>query len=408
MIFNYKYLDQEQLKRLETYKYASIDTSPLSKYVMHPFWNSAVEFVPMSVAPNLLTLAGFACTITNAMLLVIYDYNFYASSDSHPQYSPIPPFIWLLCAINLFLAHTLDGIDGKQARRTKCTGPLGELMDHGVDSWTALFVPLSVYSLFGRDDWSFGPHRMLFVFWSVFFTFYFTHWEKYITGVLYLPWSYDISQLFLIVCSLLTYWQSYKIWKDNFLFLGPYSKIFEFILYAGVFLTMPLPLYNVYQTCKSENGRHLTFTEIIRPFAPLSHLFVASLGWAFLSRADIISQDPRVYYYTIGTIFSNISCRLIICQMSKTRCELFNGFVVLFSLVALFLLLLPGASSFELQTLRVLALVLTVAHIHYAVCVVQQMCSHFRINCLSTAKRQTESTKYHLLQNNESSPFENE
>ena len=27
--------------------------------------------------------------------------------------------------------------------------------------------------------------------------FYLTHWEKYITGVLYLPWLYDIIQLVL-------------------------------------------------------------------------------------------------------------------------------------------------------------------------------------------------------------------
>lgn len=393
MFFNYRYLDQDQLKRFETYKYASIDTSPLSKYVMHPFWNYVVEYVPMSIAPNLLTLAGFACTITNALLLFYYDYNFYASSDSFPQYSPIPSFVWIVCAVNLFLAHTLDGIDGKQARRTKCTGPLGELMDHGVDSWTAVFVPLNVYSLFGRADWSFGHHRMLFVFWSIFFTFYFTHWEKYITGVLYLPWSYDVSQLFLFMCTILTYWHTYKIWKANFLFFGPYSGVFEFILYASVFITMPMPIYAVYRTCKSDQGKNLTFTELIRPFAPLSHLFVTSIAWAFLSSNDIVAQDPRAYYYTIGTIFSNISCRLIICQMSKTRCEIMNGFVVLFSLVALSVLLLPGASTFEIQILRLLALVLTLAHIHYAVCVVQQMSSHFKINCFSTSKRETHYAK---------------
>lgn len=234
--FNYKYLSQEQLKRLDTYKYASFDTSPLSQYVMHPFWNFVVEFVPMSIAPNVLTLAGFTCTLINAILLTYYDYHFYASSDDMRDqgYNPIPSFVWLICAINLFLAHTLDGIDGKQARRTKATGPLGELMDHGVDSWTALFVPMYVYSFFGStSDFSFGPHRMFFVFWSVFLTFYITHWEKYNTGVLYLPWSYDISQLFLFGCSLVTYWCSYKAWKVTFLFTGlPCSSAFELILYC--------------------------------------------------------------------------------------------------------------------------------------------------------------------------------
>lgn len=233
--FNYKYLSQEQLKRLDTYKYAAIDTSPLSQYVMHPFWNFVVEFVPMSIAPNVLTLAGFACTIMNALLLTYYDYYFIASSDTVNKtiFTSIPSIVWLICAINLFLAHTLDGIDGKQARRTKATGPLGELMDHGVDSWTAVFVPMYVYSFFGSMDFSFGPHRMFFVFWSVFLTFYITHWEKYNTGVLYLPWSYDLSQLFLFACSLVTFSSSYKVWKSTFLFDSmPYSSAFELILYC--------------------------------------------------------------------------------------------------------------------------------------------------------------------------------
>lgn len=201
---------------------------------MHPFWDFVVNFVPMSIAPNILTLSGFAFTIANTLLLSYYDYYFFASSDDkRASYAPVPSIVWLICAINLFLAHTLDGIDGKQARRTKATGPLGELMDHGVDSWTALFVPLYVYSFFGSSDWSFGPHRMLYVFWAVFFTFYITHWEKYNTGILYLPWSYDVSQIFLFGCSIATYLQSYKIWKRPFPLIGwPCSQAFEFILYG--------------------------------------------------------------------------------------------------------------------------------------------------------------------------------
>ena len=39
------------------------------------------------------------------------------------------------------MAHTLDGIDGKQARRTGSSSPLGEMFDHGLDSWsTSLFL----------------------------------------------------------------------------------------------------------------------------------------------------------------------------------------------------------------------------------------------------------------------------
>lgn len=233
-LFDYRYLNQDQLSRLDSYKYTAIDSSPISKYIMHPFWNFVVEFVPKPIAPNVITLAGFGCTLMNALLLTYYDYHFLASSDDARTkgYTPVPQFVWLICALNLFLAHTLDGIDGKQARRTKAMGPLGELMDHGVNSWTTVFVTLQVYSFFGSADFSFGPHRMLFVLWSVFISFYFTHWEKYNTGILYLPWSYDLSQLFIFGCSLATFWDSYKIWKVTVPILGlECSHLFESILY---------------------------------------------------------------------------------------------------------------------------------------------------------------------------------
>jgi len=240
-ILEYKYLGQDQLRRLETYQYAAVDTSPISRYVMHPFWNFTVQYVPKSIAPNVLTLTGFSCTILSAVLLSYYDYHFRASSDdTRHSHDPIPRIVWLICAINLFLAHTLDGIDGKQARRTKSTGPLGELMDHGVDSWTAVFIPMYVYSFFGSSDYSYGPHRMLLIIWSVFLTFYVTHWEKYNTNVLYLPWTYDFSQVFLFICSLATYIYDYKIWKSSVPILGMnYSQVFELMLYGKYFLAVP-------------------------------------------------------------------------------------------------------------------------------------------------------------------------
>ena len=35
-------------------------------------------------------------------------------------------------AIGLWMYQSLDAIDGKQARRTGTSGPLGEMFDHGV------------------------------------------------------------------------------------------------------------------------------------------------------------------------------------------------------------------------------------------------------------------------------------
>lgn len=322
-IFSYKYLSQDQLRRLDTYKYAAIDTSPVSKYIMHPFWNFVVEFVPKNIAPNILTLSGFACTLATALLLTYYDYHFYASSDDmRDQYKTIPSIVWLICSLNLFLSHTLDGIDGKQARRTKAMGPLGELMDHGVDSWTTVFITMQVYSFFGSVDWSFGPYRMFFVFWSVFLSFYVTHWEKYNTGVLYLPWSYDFSQIFLVCCCLATYWKSYTIWKCIVPFIGlPCSQLFELILYFSIISTLPTPLYNIYTARQKGTSKYSEMQDIARPLFPVSLLFFVSIAWASFSKTDIINQDPRVYFFVVGTVFSNISVSIVSRRVTVIDCS---------------------------------------------------------------------------------------
>ncbi len=64
-----------------------------------------------------------------------YDWDYYVTSNNLGQvFKPIPPVVWLLSAIFHFSAHTLDGIDGKQARRTGSSTPLGkwELLSQGL------------------------------------------------------------------------------------------------------------------------------------------------------------------------------------------------------------------------------------------------------------------------------------
>lgn len=51
-----------------------------------------------------------------------------------------------------------------------------------------------MYSIFGRSEiYSIGVLRMYFVLWNVLINFYLSHWEKYNTGVLFLPLGYDFS-----------------------------------------------------------------------------------------------------------------------------------------------------------------------------------------------------------------------
>jgi phosphatidylglycerophosphate synthase len=109
------------------------------------------------------------------------------------------PVLIILCKLyyNIYYQCIFisDGIDGKQARRTKSSSPLGELFDHGLDSWASLFIPIAMYSIYGRGEFGVNVFRVYLVSIGVMFCFILSHWEKYITGVLFLPWGYDLSQL---------------------------------------------------------------------------------------------------------------------------------------------------------------------------------------------------------------------
>lgn len=97
--------------------------------------------------------------------------------------------------ICVFLLLCTDGVDGKQARRTNSSTPLGELFDHGLDSWACIFFVATVYSIFGRLESGVGVATLYYILWVVLFSFILSHWEKYNTGILFLPWGYDISQV---------------------------------------------------------------------------------------------------------------------------------------------------------------------------------------------------------------------
>lgn len=80
--------------------------------------------------PNLVTLTGFGFVLVNFVSLLWYN----STLDQD-----CPPWVYFSFAVGLFLYQTFDAIDGSQARRTRQSGPLGELFDHSVDALNTAF-----------------------------------------------------------------------------------------------------------------------------------------------------------------------------------------------------------------------------------------------------------------------------
>ncbi|XP_058818033.1 ethanolaminephosphotransferase 1 isoform X2 [Topomyia yanbarensis] len=383
-----KYLNEAHLRGFEKYKYNCVDTSILSVHVMHPFWNWLVQYCPRWIAPNLLTFTGFLLTVVNFFLIGYYDFGFTAAALNP---NPIPDWVWILAAINLFVAYTLDGIDGKQARRTGTSGPLGELFDHGLDSYSTLLIPLYMFSLFGIYD--LPPIRMHFVMLNAYLNFYLSHAEKYITGVMFLPWGYDFVMWGVSLTLAVTGICGPQIWQLTVFGVKP-CVIFEITLYvSGMITSHPIIIYNIYRSYRDKTGKMRPFGEAVRPMIPLLSLYAISTTWALFSRNSIVNLEPRMFFILSGTIFSNINCRLIVAQMTDTKSDLGNVLLNLM-MAATIVCVIPyrifGMSDlwveYERSILYALTSVVTIAHLHYGQGVVREMCSHFRIKCFKITK----------------------
>ncbi|KAM4689318.1 ethanolaminephosphotransferase 1-like [Discoglossus pictus] len=385
-MLNYQYVTKDQLSGFDKYKYSAVDTNPLSVYLMQHLWNKAVKIVPLWIAPNLLTLSGFLIILVNYFILSFYDWNYKASGAGQEH---IPNWVWVSAALGNFLAYALDSIDGKHARRTQSSSPLGELFDHGLDSWTASIFPLSLFSIFGYGPGAaeLSARTMYSVSCIVLFTFMLSHWEKYNTGVLFLPWAYDISQVSMTVVYILIAIFGVDAWhKPLFLHFYISEMLIAFLVGCSMLIAFPQTLYNIYIAYRQKTLLKSSLYEGLLPLVSPSLLFAILTAWAMYSPCDILQKQPRLFLWMVGVTFSNVTCRVIICQMSSTRSEVFHWLLIPLALIV-WAAVFGFLGAMEETTFFIFTACATVAHVHYGICVGRQLSEHFNIYVFSLKKR---------------------
>ena len=97
------------------------------------------------MAPNLITLAGLSLNFVTMGV-------FLASDTAYKETFPF--WAYALMAFTVLGYQTLDAVDGKQARRTNTSSPLGQLFDHGCDAMSTSIVFSFMYQglLLGRES----------------------------------------------------------------------------------------------------------------------------------------------------------------------------------------------------------------------------------------------------------------
>ncbi|KAG5490749.1 hypothetical protein JKF63_00871 [Porcisia hertigi] len=204
-----EYIPPSYLPNLKRYRYSGTDLSILSRYVLQRYWNFVVSLVPMTVAPNCITFAGFFVGMSSTVVMLYY---FICEEAQFPSWS------LYYAAFALFVYQTLDAIDGKQARRTGTGSPLGELFDHGCDAFLTPFVFLNLSLAV-----SMTPLERFWLLTLSSIGLFTTIWEQFSTGVLDLGYMSGPTEGIIINCLLFILSAVYgdSIWDVPV--VGPYE-----------------------------------------------------------------------------------------------------------------------------------------------------------------------------------------
>nr|XP_045612529.1 cholinephosphotransferase 1-like isoform X2 [Procambarus clarkii] len=432
------HLSNAQLRRLEEHKY-SCASSSLMDPMMQKWWCWLVEQISMTLAPNLITIAGLFINIVTSLLLVYY------SPDAKQE---VPRWACFLCALGLFIYQSLDAIDGKQARRTGTSSPLGELFDHGCDSLSTVFVSLGVCCSVRLGT---HPYWMFFQCMMAVSLFYCAHWQTYVSGTLRFGYV-DVTeaQFGVIIIHLITVIFGPGVWSVKipgtelafiaiYITLGVAQVILKLwhcipvILWGGagrngstialpyfgitmqlliVYFIMMFQLFLGYSYMHTipysgagKNGSTVAGTSVLSPVVPLAFIVAPAILIAWKSPDGLYLQNPTIYLLTFGCVSARITNRLVVAHMTKS--EMAYSDASLLGPGALFLNQYFNCPIPEKFLLYVVCVYVIYDLIKYCREVCLEICSHLNImlftivpkyvsgaKSLSSAEKNGSSSKY--------------
>ena len=367
-------LSIDQLERVKSYVYRGADTSPTYKYFLSPWAEFCVEnFIPVWMAPNLITLTGLFATVTATSFVLVYDPLLIGNG---PRWLP------LLTSICIFAYQTLDNMDGKQARRTGTSSPLGLLFDHGCDSInsTLCAIPMSAALATGWNV------KLFFALWCGTVPFYFQTWEEYYTENMELPafngpsdglciavimcWISFIfgPQIWQQVCFKHTYhllrfimFQSMKtiqfslqaivdtigLHVNNNSYMKPYvDNITPFTVMTLIVIIVGIitARMSVMKALVVIKNRNIPITTPIIELLPFLVFFSCSFFYVLLSEIAI-TNHPVISILLIGSIFVEITMHIMLAHISTSLIYPWRRVSVIFIILLAIFAALKGVSS---------------------------------------------------------------
>ncbi|ODM95430.1 Choline/ethanolaminephosphotransferase 1 [Orchesella cincta] len=267
-------LTEKQLSNLTKHKFFASSDS-LFDPVLQLWWNWLVKQVPVWFAPNVITILGLLVNILTSLVLVYY------SPDCRQE---VPSWACYMCALGLFVYQSLDAIDGKHARRTKSSSPLGELFDHVCDSISTVFVSLAVCVSLHLGS---APKLMFLNCFFASILFYSAQWQTYVSGTFRTSrfGTIDVTevQMGIIIVHMISGYYGCSFW--------------------------------------TQSG-----TSVLSPSIPLSLVVFPAMILAACGADEdgAYASHPALYMLTFGLIAAKVTNRLVVAHMTMSVMDYFD------------------------------------------------------------------------------------
>jgi len=381
------FLTTDGLEHIAHHKYKSGTYTYLDNK-LNPIWQYLTELLPITLAPNMVTtIGGLHCAIAYALIW---------------YYSPhfdgaVPDWVVFLCGYCSMAYYTLDCMDGKQARRTNTSSPLGQLFDHGFDCLnTPVYIALvSSFTMCGRSR----SYLCLQV--CMQFGFFMAQWEEYYTD--YLPHAtgnfgvtevnYGIG-IFTIINSFV---DRDRIWKSRMEDIIPVTlpptiaelelRYFAVIVSSIIFTPiMLLSLYRVMTHKKvCDNHNHLSAASTLT-----TPLLIAATPLLLLPDSVVLNHCRSVSIAT-ALVFCLLTVKMICYSMANMTYASFQVEALPYFVVCAWIRL--DGNMTEVGTsffLRYLCLWYVGRLLNFARRTIHQICERLDIFCFSIKTKKVE------------------
>jgi len=383
------YISSQGLANLGNYAYSGVDHSLLVKFVLKHYWNYLVEFLPVWLAPNVITLIGLIHIWISFATILYY-------CDSLSCSSALPSWVYLFISYNIFAYQTADNLDGKQARRTKSSSPLGEVFDHAGDC-----ITIPMFGIIISTALELTALESFALLICVAIMFYLCHFEAYFTGTIILGPIVNPTeaQLGLIGILLVTYSKGSLFWKETQINVNqvPFFSQFAnkngmislntFIIVTGC-VFVAIAIYKHIQTVrKFLITRGLKQRNSLLFLSPMAFAIVVSSLWVLVSNPDsnVLMEHPRLFLFANGFLYAFITIRQIVHKVCGEQFKLYYNIQT--SLFFCFLISLMGRIFSPILTdsflLQIYTFIVSCNLGLLVVSLIQEFCVHLNIRPFS-------------------------